>query len=330
MAIVNSTVADLVGSNDKLIQNRVNLKLDAQNPLVLSGAASTNPIYNELLAAGPRKFSMPYLNALPTDEMNVSGDDLNAAGKTAKMTAGEFDAVKHYVNMGFGAADLASMVTGVDVPGEIAQGITDYWTTIYTDLSMATLKGVRNANEDLDYDPSVAYSAAEFGKALINSAASKHERLVRQQRIAFVTPEELAVLQMAEGNAFVPASQTDIGFPTYFGVILVVTRSTSGLAGAGEKIIPVLSAGALSFAQSGAGVDFEIERVANGGYGAGGDILHSRRQVLIMPQGMEWAGAARVGNDKAGLITALKLDTNWGVVQSADRIGISFLKFDVA
>lgn len=328
MAIVNTTVADMVGANDKRIQNRVNLKLTAENPLVLSGAFSTNPVYNELLASGPRKFSMPFLNGLPTDQMNVSGDDLNQPGLTAKMTAGELDAVKHYVNMGFAAADIASMITGLDIPSEIAQGLVDYWIEQYLDISVATLVGARAAYADLDVDAGVTFSADAFADGLIDTAASKHERLIRNRRVAFVTPAQRGVLQKAEGNAFVPASKTDIGLDSYQGVDLYVTRAVAELSGAGEVVIPVLEQGSVAFAQSEAGVAFEIERVANGGHGAGGDILHSRRQVLCMPNGFEWVGSSKSGTDKATLITALKTGSNWNEVLTADRIGISFLKFD--
>ena len=327
MAIVNTTVADMVGANDKLIQNRVNLKLNSENPLVLSGAFSTNPIYNQLLASGPRKFSMPFLNGLPTDAMNVSGDDLNEPGLTAKMTAGEFDAVKHYVNMGFSAADIASMITGIDIPGEIAQGLIDYWTEQYVQIGVSTLIGARAAAPELDETATDVYSAATFAAALITAGSKKHERLVRQRRTALVTPEQLAVLQLTEGNSYVPASKTDLPYDMFQGTALFVTRAAASMSGETADVIPVLSANSVAFAQSDAGVAFEIERIANGGHGAGGDILHSRRQVLCMPNGFEWAGASKSGTTKATLNAALQTGSNWNEVQTVDRIGISFLVF---
>lgn len=331
MAIVNTTVADMVGANDKRIQNRVNLKLAAENPFVLSGAFSTNPIYAEHLAGTSRKFSMQFVNGLPTDKMNVSGDDLNRQGQTAKINAGEFMAVKHLVNMGFSAADLASYITGLDLPGEIAQCLIDYWTTQYTEIGLSTLTGVRAAiGDELDQEADGVYTAANFSKALIRAATKKHASLIRQRRTAIVSPEQLGVLQLAEGNAFIPASQTQLPYDTYQGTALIVSDAVADLSTEDADVVPVLSNNSVAFAQGENLVPFEIERIANGADGAGGDILHSRRQVLCMPNGFEWKGPQKAGTDKETLHAELVKAANWDNVLDPKRVGISFLVFPKA
>lgn len=328
MAYVNTTIADLVPS-DKLLSNQVSFAIAAQNEFVNSGVFNTNPMISQYVGAGPRKFTLQYMNPLAADAVNVASDDLNVEGAMGKMTAGEFDACKHVLNYGFATSELASMVTGRDTVSDLTSGISQYWLKTIKDLGVSTLVGLRNSSASLVHATGAAYSSDSLYAGVIDAQATKGENGEILDTL-IVTPAQLALLRKAEKNAFVPMSQTNIGFDTYAGFKIVVSNRVADLAKAGEQSVILAGRGLVSFAETSGPKDMEIERIANGGNGQGGDILHTRRNVILHPQGAAWKGGISSGTNKATLKTELEKAANWQLVAPAEQVAVSFIKFTVA
>lgn len=276
MAITNTRITDLVPS-EKLLGNTVNMLIQEQNELVRAGIAARSPEIDAAASAmGPRKTFIPFLHPLDASVVNYSTDDINDAGDVGKLTGDEFCAVRHDVNYAWGTADLTRMVTQYDARGGIAAGIADYWMKI---LKRQAENALLAAGSKYSFGAGTDAFSLEL---LIDAAATKGVYADRLTAIV-VSPLTYAKMQkMNAGNNFVPASQTDLGFAQFAGYNVI----KSARVGNTDSIL--VGAGALALGFGNVPVPLEVERVANGGNGGGGDILHSRQSFIVHPQGLSY------------------------------------------
>lgn len=341
MAITNTTITDLVPS-EKALEVAVNLLLEQKNELVTSGLAVRGVEVDAVASGGPRKASLQYLNPLDTSAVNVSTDNISDLGDVGKLTAGEFDVLRHDLNYGWGASDLANMVTRYSAEGGIRAGIAQYWRGVFQTIAHNSVMCVYNSinalatTGDVDGDGDtdatdttlgaanaaikstliLGSSGTAFSTDLWIDAAATGGMHADQFNMVIVSPKNYATMQKAEGNDFIPASKTDIGFAMYKGFYVLRSQAF------GDQMDVVCRAGALAFGTgtpSGM-VPFEIERVANGGKGSGATILHSRQSVVCHPQGTSYAGA--VAPAPSDLTSA----SRWKLEVPADQFGFRFVK----
>ena len=330
MPYTNTLISDLVPS-EKGLRPTVDFRIAAKNEFLNAGVMQSSTALQSLAGAGPRKFTIQYLNALAADEVNVASDDLNQDGKNGSRTAGEFDAVKHVLNYAWGVTDLEKMVVGDDSMADIGNGIGEYWAKIIKDMAVETLVGVRNATgTNLVQATAAAVTADNLLGAAIDAQAAKGERGPDMMDTLVVSPAMYAMLRNAQGNAFIAKQATNINFDTYAGFKLVVSSRVADLSATGFQNAILIGQGALSYAVGNGPVPEEIERLANKGNGEGGDLLHSRRNVIIHPQGFGYTGSVLSGVYKAGLSTALKAAGSWALEVPKEDVAVSFLRFTVA
>ena len=311
MAITNTTISDLV-PNEKVLAGTVDLLMKDANEIVNSGLAVRGVEVDAVAGGGPRKASIPFVNPLATTDYNIGNDDINDAGNVGKMTADEFSAIRHDINYGWGYADLARMVTTYDTQGGIAAGIAQYWASIYQQLAVSSIKGAGAVNSGLTFGDGTDALAV----AMLVDAAATAEMYSDMFDILIVSPATKAKLRkLNAGNTFVPASESNIKFDTFAGYKLLTSKAF------GNTTSVLARSGALSFGEgTPAGmVPVEIERVANGGNGQGASILHSRRSVVIHPQGFGYTGAV------APTKTNLEDSTKWELVVPVEQVGFRFI-----
>lgn len=275
-----TTIANLVGSNEKVLAPFVDTYLASINTLLTSDLAVRSPAVDAAASGGPRKVSVPFLNPLAATTVNMSTDVLTDEGAVQNLTADEYTALRLDMNRGFASTDLTQMVTKFNTKGGIAAGLADYWNTIVTNKAVSMIKGALK-NTGLTYTSTAGesiYSAAINAAATANLYADKFDILI-------VPPTHYAKMRIDEKNAFVPASQTGSRFDTWAGFKLI--KSTAF----GTDLV-VARSGALAYGEgTPAGlIPLEVERKANGGNGGGADILHSRKSVVIHPQGFTYVG----------------------------------------
>lgn len=279
MTNTNTTIADLV-PNEKVLGATVNALLPERNAFIKSGVAVRSPIVDRIANAGTRKVSVPYIKPLDTTNVNYGTDNINTMGATGKLEAGEFAGVRHVLNYGWGTADLVTMVTQYDAKGGIQAGIADYWATIFQKIAVASLSGALASDASL----TVGTGSAALSLGLVTDAAVTGGDYMDLFDTLVVTPVTYGKLIKADQNDFIPASKTDTGFSMYAGKKLIVA------SGFGNTSSILCRSGALAFGTGSVLNPFEIERVANGGNGQGGDILHSRQTVVVHPQGFNFLG----------------------------------------
>lgn len=301
-------ISDLVPS-EKVLGATIDLLMKDANELVTSGVAASGPEVEAVAGGGPRKASIPYLDPLATDEVNIGSDNITTEGQFGKLTGDEFTVLRHDLNYGWSATDLARMVTKYDAKLGIAGGIVQYWNGIYQKLATSSLKGVQAVNVNLTYgDGSKALDGA-----LIVDATATAEMFMDQFDTLIVSPTTKAKLRKL--SSYVTAGETNLQFDTFGGYKLITSMAF------GNTTSVVCRSGALAFGEgTPAGmVPTEVERRANSGNGQGGDILHSRRSVVLHPQGFNWTGA--VGANYA----ALETTANWSLEVPVEQVGFRFI-----
>lgn len=281
MAITSTTIQNLVGATEKALGQTVDLLLKDQNSLVRSGLAVRSPLVDRMIAGGSRKAGVPFINPLATDVVNVSNDDINDDGDVIGMTAQEFMALRHDLNIGIGFTDLAAAVTRFDGKGGAAAFLADYWDNQYNSRAGSIIKGFLKTNAGLTYTSAAGadlYTAAMLAGATAGVHADEFDILI-------VNPAQYAQMRIDQKNAFVPASQTESRFDEWAGFKLLKSKAF------GTDVV-MARAGALAFGEGlpSPMIGTEYERLGNKGGGGGADILHSRRSVVLHPQGANYKG----------------------------------------
>lgn len=332
MAITNTKISDLVGQ-EKVLSGLISLVLAEKNELITSGLAAHSPVVDAVANGGPRKSSIPFLLPLSTDEYNISTDDINTAGSVGKLSAAEFSVLRHDLNYAWGDADLQRLVTQYNAKVGIHAGIADYWNSIFQKIGVASVKGVQayieaaiaagadeeatEAQEELAEELSILVSGSnstDFSMDAVYQAAATAGNYSDMFNVMIVSPARYAKFQSQEQNGFIPASKTDTRFAEYHGFTLLKSKAF------GDNMTVVGRLGGLAFGRGTVENALEVERVANGGNGAGADILHSRESVVIHPQGTDYVGSV------APNLTALQTASNWKLAVPAEQFGFRFLK----
>lgn len=308
---VQTRIADLV-PNPGVLANVVTKTFRANNALVSSGIATTGPEVDLLMTGGSPIQGLNFVNKVDTSTFNYSSDDFDEKGATGKVTASGYVALRHDVNWGWAYTDLVRMITKYDVRGGLVSAIPLYWSEVSENMAVASIKGALAKSTALVS----GVTTADFSLDLaIDAGATMDDP--RAKKTWALSRKTLAKLQKLNKNAYVAASDTNLGFPQFAGNDLLLTEAF------GDDTIVILQDGCVAF---GTGhlpgeIAMEIKRDADAGNGGGGEILRTRLSMVVAPQGFSYVGAAKPG--LAGLATA----ANW--VQTADTkdVGFRAIKF---
>lgn len=320
MATVGSTIFDLVPS-EKVMGATIDMFLNADNALVTSGLVATSPAVDAVAAGGPRKASIPFLNPLQTVDtgvavVNVSNDDITDQGNVSKLTGDEFTVLRHDLNNAWGYNDLATMVTRYNAQGGISAGIGTYWQSIEMHIAMKSILGCIGTNVGLTFDEA---DTDPFSYEMVVDAAATGGIYADAFDVLAVSPKTYAKMRKDQAG-FTAGADTASRFDEWYGFKLIKTKvfgdnktllARSGALARGEGVPAGL-------------VSLEIERLANAGNGGGSNILHSRRSIVLHPQGFSYKGA--VGVAPAALATS----SNWELaVDDLEQIGFRMISHDL-
>jgi len=318
MAITNTKILDLV-PNEKILGQTINALMAEKHELITSGLAARSPEVDAVASGGPRKASIPFLNPLSTDKVNVSTDDLTVAGDVGKITADEFDVLRHDLNYSWATADLTRMVTQYNAEGGISAGVAAYWNGIVSKIAALSLKGALASAAGLTYGD----GEDEFSLALVAFAAATAGLYADQFDTLIVSPLRKAKLIAGNESAFVSKSDTKATFDTWADKKLIVSNVF------GDDTTILARSGALAVGYGTVAVPTEIERVANGGAGGGGDILHSRVSPVVHPQGFHYKGGVAPAITPATGTSPLGNAASWELAVPLPMIGFRAIKHKV-
>lgn len=262
----------------------INQATTEKNNLVSAGVITTNPLYAQRASGEGQMTTIPFFNPLANDDADVATADFADKADVGSINMGELAVIRHLRSKTFGAMDVASIVSGKDVVGAIADRLGDYWSTDLTKHAMAILTGIAKLGTNI-----TAGSGTDvLDVNLLVDAAQTHGDAKEKFRTLVIHSAVHAVMQKAEGNAFVPASKTGIGFDTYAGYKLVI-NDRMPVAG-GVYTSALIADGAFAMGRAVAPRALAVTRDELAGNGSGATVMTSRAQYLLAPAGHKFVG----------------------------------------
>lgn len=334
MASNTTQVADLP-IIPEIFSREMILRTLATNAFVRSGVAVEDPQLNAFLNSdqGGKTFSPRFLGPLKDDDPNISTDDPAVLAVPKKISGFTNKAVRHSLNQVWSVMDLPVDLNGTDPINAIEMQLSAYWDTVLTRRVLASLHGV-SASDQASGGPKdmVVDISGETGvAALFNADAYITARGTMGDRSAVlgnIAVHSTVYQTMQRQNMIdtIPNSQTDIGFGTYMGAGIIVDDAMTVIpATSGESATPVkyysylFGRGAIALGTGSPKVPFEVDRNMLSGNGGGEELIASRVEWIIHPQGFSYDG------DSTPTIAELQTASKWNRAFERKRIPLAVL-----
>jgi hypothetical protein len=307
-----------------------------KSAFVQSGVMVPNPAFDALLAGGGKTFDMPHWNDLADTEANVSSDDPAATSTPDKIGSGQDVAIRQNRNHSWSTADLSGQLAGDDPMEAIAQRVAAYWVRQEQSYVLNTLAGliadnVANDGGDMVHDVANDLASAPVdadlmgGDVFLQAVQTMGDmgELITAVAVHSVVFRRMQVKNLID---FIPQARGEIAIPTYLGRRVIIDDGLPAVAGVNRVTYTsyLFGQGALARGESPPPVPAEVDRKPDQGNGAGVDVLHSRRQLMIHPRGIAWQSASLAGQSPTN--AELANATNWNRVWDRKLIRLAALK----
>lgn len=327
-----------------IVDPQVWMDMDAEirpekTSFIESQAVFRDPLADELANLPGRVAELAYwLDLDPTVEPNYSSDaDVDSTPLKAGQTS--MTARKAFLNQSWAAKDLArELQMGEDAMRFIKRRVDTYWTRQWERRVIATLRGVmaRNiANNSGDMVVNVALEttvgvtdANKFDRTVFSSGLFTMGDMA-ESLLSLVLVHSVVYKKMIDNDdiTFIPDSEGRL-IATYFGARVEVTDMAPVIPGttSGFKYVTTLvGRRALAWGEGNPIVPIETERLPATGHGGGGEVLYSRKTVLVHPYGHDNLGANINGNGISQTLADLQLATNWSRLYARKNVPIAFI-----
>lgn len=327
-------VSDLV-IVPELFSESVILRTLATNAFVRSGVAIQDAQLNNFLngSMGGKTFSPRFIGPLKDDDPNISSDDPATLAVPKKITGFKNTAVRQSLNQCWSSMDLSADLYGPDPVDAIIGQISDYWDAVLTRRVLASLYGIAAADQasggpkDMVVDVSGETGAAALFSA-DNYITAKGTMGDRSAALGNIAVHSTVYQTMQRQNLIdtIPNAQADIGFGTYMGAGIIVDDAMTVVpATTGESATPakyysyLFGRGAIALGSGSPKVPFEVDRNPAAGNGGGEELVYSRVEWMIHPQGFSYQ------KDTSPTIQELQTAANWERAFERKRIPLAVL-----
>ena len=279
------------------VQNKyVNEFSTTQSALWQSGIVSNSAQLADELTNGHGNYFLTPFNKPVEDETAGDGDTSNDAIATSQLFTGTQTSVRQVKTHAWDARDLAVQMSGNDATAAVALKAGLFWRNNMQKQLLAAIKGVFLGNiaddsgdmiNDIYVDAATPAETTKINTtSIIDAAATMGDHWGSLGAIAMHSTSR-AKLMKDEPNAFVPASQSNIGFATYNGLIIIEDDSLVVTAGSNSSEYETLlfGQGAFQYGQARDVVESVIDREERTGNGTGGEALILRRSFVMHPDG---------------------------------------------
>lgn len=322
--------------------------------LWLSGIVQTQALLGQMLAGGGKTFNMPFWNDLADTEGNISSDTGTAT--PLNIAAGTDISIRHNRNQAWGNNDLAGQLAGADPALAIANRVAAYWRRQMMRTLVSSLRGLfadNIANDAGDmaksvYSDVVGGSITDAMRPTAVNIIDAFQTLGDQEALlsaicmhsvtyTFLRKNNLISYVTAGASTGAPAIPTNIPnqmtqgwqIPTYMGKIVLVDDGLPVVAGTNSPAYHtyLFGTGAFAFGEGSPKVPTEVDRVPLGGNGGGQDILVSRREFILHPNGIKFTSSSMAGQSPTN--TELQAAANWDRVYPRKLIPLAVLIHNV-
>lgn len=313
------------------------LRMMDLNAFVNSGVLVRDPVLDNFLSSdvGGKTITPRFLGPLGRDEPNISTDNPEDKSTPKKITGGQNKAVRQSLNQSWSVMDLVADLTGVDPIGVVTDSIGDYWNTVLTDRILASLSGIVAADIAADDGPvlTVDITGESGADALFNADAFIDALTTlgdRARNLTAIAVHSVVYATMQKQNLidFIPNSRGEVIIPTYMGLRVIVDDAMTYVPAVGADPGPASPAkyysylfgpGAVALGVGTPKTPFAVHRDEAAGNGGGEEVVHSRLEWIIHPQGFSFK------LDTTPTLAQLKSADNWTRVFERKRIPLAAL-----
>ena len=304
------------------------------NAFVNSGVMIRDPEADAFLTnnLGGKTFAPRYLGPLADDEPNISSDDPSEKSTPKKITGGKNKAVRQSLNQSWSSMDLTNTYLGLDITTAITNQIGDYWNTQENKRLLASLKGIIAADlatgspvMTVDVTGKTGADALFNAEALIDAQTTMGDMASSLTAVA-VHSTVYATMKKLNLIDFIPASEGRVEIPTYQGLTVIQDDAMTYVpAVTGDSPSPakyytyLFGRGAVALGVGTPKTPFAIHRDEAAGNGGGEEIVHSRLEWIIHPQGFSF------GLEETPTLAQLETASNWTRQYERKRIALAAL-----
>ena len=304
------------------------------NAFVNSGVMIRDPEADAFLTNnhGGKTFAPRYLGPLADDEPNISSDDPSEKSTPKKITGGKNKAVRQSLNQSWSSMDLTNTYLGLDITTAITNQIGDYWNTQENKRLLASLKGIIAADlatgspvMTVDVTGKTGADALFNAEAFIDAQTTMGDMASSLTAVA-VHSTVYATMKKLNLIDFIPASEGRVEIPTYQGLTVIQDDAMTYVpAVTGDSPSPakyytyLFGRGAVALGVGTPKTPFAIHRDEAAGNGGGEEIVHSRLEWIIHPQGFSF------GLEETPTLAQLETASNWTRQYERKRIALAAL-----
>ena len=304
------------------------------NAFVISGVMIRDPEADAFLTnnLGGKTFAPRYLGPLADDEPNISSDDPSEKSTPKKITGGKNKAVRQSLNQSWSSMDLTNTYLGLDITTAITNQIGDYWNTQENKRLLASLKGIIAADlatgspvMTVDVTGKTGADALFNAEAFIDAQTTMGDMASSLTAVA-VHSTVYATMKKLNLIDFIPASEGRVEIPTYQGLTVIQDDAMTYVpAVTGDSPSPakyytyLFGRGAVALGVGTPKTPFAIHRDEAAGNGGGEEIVHSRLEWIIHPQGFSF------GLEETPTLAQLETASNWTRQYERKRIALAAL-----
>ena len=304
------------------------------NAFVNSGVMIRDPEADAFLTnnLGGKTFAPRYLGPLADDEPNISSDDPSEKSTPKKITGGKNKAVRQSLNQSWSSMDLTNTYLGLDITTAITNQIGDYWNTQENKRLLASLKGIIAADlatgspvMTVDVTGKTGADALFNAEAFIDAQTTMGDMASSLTAVA-VHSTVYATMKKLNLIDFIPASEGRVEIPTYQGLTVIqddamtyVPAVTDDSPSPAKYYTYLFGRGAVALGVGTPKTPFAIHRDEAAGNGGGEEIVHSRLEWIIHPQGFSF------GLEETPTLAQLETASNWTRQYERKRIALAAL-----
>jgi len=310
------------------------------NTLLSSGILVRDPRIDSMVEVGGMVGELPNFNNLTNDEPDYTTDVAATLSEPAKIDSATQIYRLANQHKSWSTMDLARQLALEDPLGAITNRIGLYWATNTQNRVISTALGVMADNiandaADMVVDvPTLETGASPDATKIISAdavidamatlgdAAGK-VKAIGLHSVVYTSLQKLNLI------TFIPDARGEITIPVYLGLRVLVDDGLPVRDGvtSGKVYTSILfGEGAFGYGTSAPLTASELERNESAGNGGGQDILHSRFNEIIHPQGFAFASANQaqgISATRAHLELATEWDRTYG---ERKNVPLAFLR----
>ncbi|WP_304736502.1 major capsid protein [uncultured Desulfovibrio sp.] len=283
----------------------IELRMLETNAFLASGVMVRDPELDSFLSGniGGKTIAPRFIGPLSHEEPNISTDNPADKSTPKKITAGKNLAVRQSLNQSWSVMDLVADQMGVDPVGVVTNQIGDYWSAVMSDRNLASLRGLVAADLATNAPVLTVDVSGETGAdALFNADAFIDAQATMGDRARDLTAVAMhsvvySTMQKQDLIEFIPNSQGKLVIPTYMGLRVIVDDAMTyepavgadpGPASPARYFTYLFGRGAIAFGLGTPKTPFAIHRDEAAGNGGGEEVVHSRYEFVLHPQGFSF------------------------------------------